>query len=218
MQQERHRGLKIKKIAGELNVADLATKDHPERRFLELRAMARMVDCSNIDEYIEHEANAIEAVFGSAGGSAPASADSATQAWGGALRLLTAALALARGEAATTAMEIMKIDEDFGDKCKMDELNSDSVASIVTPILILSLMLGIIVILVGIILLQWRLMVAWGREAVVKKELRKCEKELDKAILLQCVAQRSKASQSQTTYRWDYLTPRFQPLPEHQQG
>ena len=59
VQQERHRGLKIRKIPVEQNVADLGTKDHSEQRFKTLRALAWMVDCSMIDAHEERQALAI---------------------------------------------------------------------------------------------------------------------------------------------------------------
>jgi len=60
LQQERaERGLVVAKIPGASNVADLGTKAHPRGRFLELRAMAKIEDCSEIDL---HEHVAVTAV------------------------------------------------------------------------------------------------------------------------------------------------------------
>ena len=60
LQQERsERGLMVSKIPGASNVADLGTKAHPRGRFLELRSMARIEDCSEIDL---HEHVAVTAV------------------------------------------------------------------------------------------------------------------------------------------------------------
>ena len=62
-----------------------------------------------------------------------------------------------------------------------------------------------------IVVLQWRLMAAWAREGRAVAALSRVE--------LACsVGVRSKGSQSQTTYRLNHAQPRFQPLPEHQQG
>ena len=52
IQQERTvNNLKVTKVAGERNVADLGTKAHPRTRFEQLRDMASIVDCSRIDDY-----------------------------------------------------------------------------------------------------------------------------------------------------------------------
>ena len=41
--------LKIKKVPGERNPADLGTKGHPVQRYKMLREMCGIVDCSEID-------------------------------------------------------------------------------------------------------------------------------------------------------------------------
>ena len=87
VQQERHRGLRIRKIPGEQNVADLGTKDHSEQRFKTLRALACMVDCSMIDAHEERQALAISLSTGAAetgneaGGAAPPWAACAIRLW-----------------------------------------------------------------------------------------------------------------------------------------
>ena len=50
-QERRDNGLVIAKVPGEENVADLGTKAHPRGRFLKLREMACITDCSEIDLY-----------------------------------------------------------------------------------------------------------------------------------------------------------------------
>ena len=59
--ERRDFGLRVVKVAGEHNVADLGTKAHPERRFLELRTMCGLLDCAEIDESVEMQAHAITA-------------------------------------------------------------------------------------------------------------------------------------------------------------
>ena len=59
--ERRDFGLRVAKVAGEKNVADLGTKAHPERRFLELRTMSGLIDCTEIDENTELQADAISA-------------------------------------------------------------------------------------------------------------------------------------------------------------
>ena len=163
VQQERHHGLKIKKVTGADNVADVCTKDHPESRFLQLRTMAGMVDCAHIDKYSEHEANAIEMVFGSneAAGGASTAANSA--AWSGALRLLTAAAALAQGQAAT---DIAKVEAHYDDEFYAWSLCADSAVLFVVAALLVTT-----VTVTTIVLLQWRLMAAWTREVKLEKKL-----------------------------------------------
>ena len=53
VQQERHNGLRINECSGEENPSDLGTKAHPVARFLKLRKMCGIVDCSAIDNYSE---------------------------------------------------------------------------------------------------------------------------------------------------------------------
>ena len=54
LQQERIKnGLRVFKVPGEFNPSDLGTKCHPKARFLALRAMNGIVDCSEIDEHQE---------------------------------------------------------------------------------------------------------------------------------------------------------------------
>lgn len=50
----------MKKIAGEANPADSGTKAHPVQRFLKLRDLARIVDCSRIDDQKELVTAAME--------------------------------------------------------------------------------------------------------------------------------------------------------------
>ena len=59
--ERRDFGLRAAKVAGEKNVADLGTKAHPERRFLELRTMSGLIDRTEIDENTEFQADAISA-------------------------------------------------------------------------------------------------------------------------------------------------------------
>jgi len=52
LQQEREEfNLRVEKTPGEKNVADLGTKCHTRVRFLQLREMAGLVDCSEIDDH-----------------------------------------------------------------------------------------------------------------------------------------------------------------------
>ena len=94
IQQERHDGLKVKKVAGDTTPADLCTKDHPQRRFEVLRDLRRMVDCAKIDGHQEHQAMAIEYAIG--GGERRTTSRPRWRS--GALRLLLAAATLAESE------------------------------------------------------------------------------------------------------------------------
>ena len=51
IQQERvENGLRVRKVPGEENPADLGTKAHPVARFEKLRSMVSIVDCREIEE------------------------------------------------------------------------------------------------------------------------------------------------------------------------
>ena len=51
LQQEREKnGLKVRKVAGERNPADLGTKSHPQARFELLKQLCGIADCSEIDQ------------------------------------------------------------------------------------------------------------------------------------------------------------------------
>ena len=119
----------------------------------------------------------------------------------GAMRLLTAALALARGQAATG---IVPYGQQVQETCWAH-------TSAAFPAFAVAAVMVLIMVLLLIVVLQWRLMAAWAREGRAVAALSRVE--------LACsVGVRSKGSQSQTTYRWNHAQPRFQPLPEHQQG
>ena len=64
--ERRDHGLTTRKVPGEKNLADLGTKAHPAKRFLELRAMMGIVDCKQIDNTKEIEACSVEAASGEA--------------------------------------------------------------------------------------------------------------------------------------------------------
>ena len=62
LQQEREKnGLKVRKVPGERNPADLGTKAHPVARFELLKQMCGITDCSTIDRAQEVGIHAIEA-------------------------------------------------------------------------------------------------------------------------------------------------------------
>ena len=82
-------------------------------------------------------------------------------------------------------------------------------ARVLLVFLVLAVLVILVSLLIFIILLQWRLMAAWCRESLAVRKLMATEKGAS-------VESRSKSSQAPTTYRWDYASPRFQPLPSHQ--
>ena len=62
LQQEREKnGLKVKRVPGERNPADLGTKAHPVARFELLKQLCGITDCSAIDRAMEVGIHAIEA-------------------------------------------------------------------------------------------------------------------------------------------------------------
>ena len=70
---------------------------------------------------------------------------------------------------------------------------------------------GIIMLLLMIVVLQWRLMAAWSREKEIAEHRDYISAAADIIV-------RSKASQSQVTYTRKHQTPRFVPLNENLQG
>jgi hypothetical protein len=62
LQQERGQfGLKVRKVAGERNPADLGTKAHGVARFLVLREMSGIVECPEMDDWPAASVTKIEA-------------------------------------------------------------------------------------------------------------------------------------------------------------
>ena len=62
LQQERGQfGLKVRKVAGERNPADLGTKAHGVARFLALREMSGIVECPEMDDWPVASVTKIEA-------------------------------------------------------------------------------------------------------------------------------------------------------------
>jgi hypothetical protein len=59
--ERRDHGLTTRKIPGEKNLADLGTKAHPAKRFLELRDMMGIIDCARMDRVAIIEACSVEA-------------------------------------------------------------------------------------------------------------------------------------------------------------
>ena len=58
--ERRDHGLTTRKVPGEKNLADLGTKVHPAKRFLELRDMLGIVDCKRMDRSTIIEACSVE--------------------------------------------------------------------------------------------------------------------------------------------------------------
>ena len=199
VQQERHNGLKIKKVAGTVNPADLCTKDHPQKKFEELRSQCGMADCKMIDGYEEHNAMAIE--YECRGGNARRASTRARWA-SGALQLLMAAAAIAES-AGSELVTLDKTDHyEYEYQCK-DDRGSDPPVRVVEGIIIMLLLM--------IVVLQWRLMAAWSREKEIAEHRDYISAAADIIV-------RSKASQSQVTYTRKHQTPRFVPLNENLQG
>ena len=85
----------------------------------------------------------------------------------------------------------------------------------------LALLLGLLAtigLLMAIVALQCKLLAARSSEQQKARELADATTELQRLERARSVRERSKASQSQVTYRWDYAAPRFMPLAEHLQG
>ena len=59
--ERRDHGLTTRKVPGEKNLADLGTKAHPAKRFLELRDMMGIIDCARMDRVAIIEACSVEA-------------------------------------------------------------------------------------------------------------------------------------------------------------
>ncbi len=104
LQQEREKnGLKIRKVAGERNPADLGTKAHPQARFDLLKRLCGIADCSEIDLATEVGIHSIE-TWG-----APSTAATSGRGFLGKLAVLSTILVPARGDSMTMYKEAAAI-------------------------------------------------------------------------------------------------------------
>jgi hypothetical protein len=96
LQQEREKnGLKVRKVAGERNPADLGTKAHPQARFDLLKQLCGIADCSEIDSATEVGIHSIESW-----GARPKAATSG-RSFVGRLAVLSTILLPAKGDSMT---------------------------------------------------------------------------------------------------------------------
>jgi hypothetical protein len=204
IQQERHNGLRTRKVAGERNPADLGTKAHPAARFVELRNMVMLADCSAIDGEVEMESCVVElGKLAKAIGRGAPKAKAAPFALGSlgvqqALQALVLALAI---QPSATSNEI--------------EIWSAAIESNNDPGWGTRLLIAVMMMIVAGF--KWW----WSMRRFRDIGVQTCVDEKTSIELVKRKAKtmrRSIATQSQTTYKWWHAVPRFVPLADSAHG